>query len=72
MNMIERKPVKSEAIKSIGHDPSTNTLAVEFRNGSVHHYKNVPASAHVGLLDAKSIGGHFMKHIRDKYKSEKI
>ncbi len=69
---IERKPVQSSTIKSIGHDPTTNTLHVEFHNGGIYHYHGVPASAHVGLMDAKSIGAHFMKHIRDHYKHTKV
>src|SRR3546814_14208537 len=37
---MNRTPVKSSQIASIGHDPSTNTLAIEFKGGKVYHYSD--------------------------------
>jgi len=60
---MERKEVSSSSIKSIGHDPATNTMEVEFHSGKVYTYSNVPAEKHAEFISAKSIGGHFAKHI---------
>ena len=68
--MIERLPVSSSNIKSVGHDPSTNTLAVEFKDGSVYHYHDVEKDIHEGLVSAKSIGS-YLHSIKGKYKYSK-
>jgi hypothetical protein len=69
---IARMPVRSSNVKSVGHDPKSNTLQVEFHNGGVYEYKDVPASAHQAFVNARSVGGHFHAHIRDQYEDEKI
>lgn len=69
--MIERTPVDSSNIKSVGHDPKTNTLAVEFNNGSLYHYHDIPKTVHQELMSAKSVGSHLNKNIRGSYKYTK-
>jgi KTSC domain len=69
--MIERTPVKSSNISSIGHCPDTNTLAVEFKDGAVYHYHNFLKAAHSALLNAESIGSHFHQNIKNQYKYTK-
>ena len=39
---MERKNVVSSNIKSIGYDESAMVLEVEFNNGAVYQYYNVP------------------------------
>lgn len=56
---MNRTPVTSSGIKSIGHDPATDTLHVEFASGGVHEYEGVTSAEHAALMAAKSIGGHF-------------
>jgi hypothetical protein len=69
---IQRKPVRSSNIKSVGHDAKSNTLQVEFHGGAVHEYTGVPASAHQAFVNARSIGVHFHEHIKNDYESERI
>jgi hypothetical protein len=69
--MIERSPVNSSNIKSVGYDKDGKTLVVEFNNGSLYHYSDVPSSAHAELMAAKSVGSHLNKNIRGVYKHEK-
>lgn len=80
INMIE---VESSQIHSIGHDPETNTLAIQFYRGygrdqhpgAVYHYQNVPVAEFEALRDAESIGRHFGKNIKpfaDKYPFDKV
>lgn len=65
---IDLKPVESSQIHAIGHDPLTNTLAIQFKSkggpGSTYHYGNVPASMHADMLKAKSIGTFFGAHLK--------
>lgn len=57
-----RTPVTSGQIVSIGHNPATNQLHVEFRGGSVYEYDNVSADLHQEILgfdkEGKKIEGH--------------
>ena len=69
--MIERTPVQSSNVKSIGFHNDTNTLAVEFKDGSVYHYHDVPKDVHEGLVTAKSVGGYIHANVKGAYKHSK-
>jgi len=60
---IQRKPVRSSNIKSVGHDPKTNTLQVEFHSGAVHEYP-ATAAQHQEFIHAPSVGSYFHQHIK--------
>jgi KTSC domain len=51
-----RIPVASTSVVSVGYDPVALVLEIEFHNGHVYRYLNVPAAAHRLLLRAPSIG----------------
>jgi hypothetical protein len=66
--VITMDSVESSQIEAIGHDPSTNTLAIQFKGktgpGSVYHYANFTAALFAELKSAESIGSHFYKFIK--------
>jgi hypothetical protein len=66
--MIELTPVESSQIHAIGHDPETNTLAIQFKGkngpGSVYHYENFPADKFEQFKGAESIGRYFGANIK--------
>ncbi len=70
MNM-DRTPVKSSQLSSVGYDPETSILEVEFSTGAVYQYFQVKPEHHAALLAADSIGGHFGQHIRGKFPYQK-
>lgn len=61
---MKREPVESKSIVSIGYDPATSTLEVEFKGGRVYHYPDFAASDHEKLMAAQSKGTFFGKHIK--------
>jgi len=65
---IQLYQVESNQIHAIGHDPATNTLAIQFKAkggaGSTYHYANFDAQAFETFKSAKSIGQHFGAHIK--------
>ncbi len=69
---MRRIPVSSSNLVSVGYDSDSRILEVEFRQGAVYQYSNVPASIHDGLMDAASHGSYFHDHIRDKYPTAQI
>jgi len=64
MNM---QTVKSSVIKSIGHDPETKEMRVQFHNGKTYTYQGVSEEAHLDFVTSDSIGKHFNNHIAGKY-----
>jgi lysyl-tRNA synthetase class 2 len=56
----------SNVIKSFDYDGATQTLRVEFNNGSVYKYHDVPDSVYQELKIAPSVGQYFNTHIREK------
>lgn len=61
---MERIPVQSSNLASVGYDPATATLEVEFLNGSVYQYFGVPESVYEGLLNAPSKGSYLDQHVK--------
>lgn len=65
---IAMQPVTSSQITAIGHDPATDTLAIQFPSksgsGSLYHYQNFTAKDFAAFKSAPSIGSHFIKHIK--------
>lgn len=69
--MVERTPVTSSNVKSVGHNPDDNTLAIEYKDGSVYHYHDVPKDVHEQLVSSKSVGGFIYSSIKGVYKHSK-
>lgn len=65
---MERKPVKSSAIKSIGHDAEKKILEIEFHGGKVYHYHDFTADHFTDFQKAESIGRHFAAKIVGKFR----
>lgn len=67
-----RQSVSSSNIASVGYDNTTEVLEVEFLNGSVYEYRNVPTVVYEELMNASSHGSYFNREIRMSYPYEKI
>jgi len=80
MTDIALDSVESSQITAIGHDPETNTLAIQFKNwkgepASLYHYSNFTAEDFAAFKAAESIGKHFGQFIKPeavKYPYKKI
>ena len=69
---MQRIPVTSSNLVSVGYEAGTETLEVEFREARVYQYAQVPEDAYRALMDAPSKGSHFHHHIRDNYRTTRI
>jgi lysyl-tRNA synthetase class 2 len=58
---------QSTVIKSFDYDADKQILRVEFGNGSVYQYHDVPESIYKELKEAPSLGQYFNAYIRDKF-----
>ncbi|MEP6685821.1 MAG: KTSC domain-containing protein [Verrucomicrobiota bacterium] len=66
---IKREPVQSTALATVGYSKRLHALEVEFVNGAVYRYFDVPASLHRSLLAAESKARFYDQNIRGKYRS---
>ena len=64
---MERVPVASRSLVSVGYDADAGELEVEFRSGRVYRYAGVPATVHAWLMRNPRKGGLFNRTIRDRY-----
>ena len=69
---MDRHPVASSNIRSIGYNSSDQVLEIEFNDGSVYHYFGVPQFEYQGLMTASSHGTYLAKNIKNKYTYKKI
>ena len=72
MNSIALQPVQSSHIKSLGFDPRTNTMAVQFREGGIYHYHATPPQLYEEFLAAPSKGKFFRSAIKSRFRSAKV
>jgi len=69
---MKRITVDSSNIASIGYDPETMTLEVEFTNGNVYQYFDVPPSLHENLMLADSKGKFLHTQIKGLYRYARL
>ena len=69
---MDRTSVRSSNIHSIGYDPESSTLEVEFNTGSIYQYSNLPESEYEGLMNAVSKGRYLNRNIKGSYQATKI
>jgi non-canonical purine NTP pyrophosphatase (RdgB/HAM1 family) len=69
---MQRLPVDSTDIVSIGYDPKVRILEVEFKEGRVYQYLEVQPDEHRLLMKADSIGQRFQASIMGHYRYNRI
>ena len=69
---MERQSVQSSSLASIGYDAENEILEVEFLNGGVYQYLDVPSDVYQELMDANSHGVYFSANIRNNYTTRKV
>lgn len=64
VNTMERIPVESNNLASVGYDSVTSTLEIEFRSGRIYQYFAVSQEIYDGLMNAASKGSYFDHNIK--------
>jgi hypothetical protein len=67
---MERTPVQSSCVATVGYDPVTSVLEIEFKNGKVYRYQQVPRAAYRLLIQAPSIGRYVNEQIVPRFTAE--
>ena len=69
---IPRQQVQSSAIAKIGYSKRHHLLEIEFVNGAVYRYFDVPLSVYRALMSAESKARFYDSNIRKHYRSALI
>ena len=72
VNSVDRESVKSSSIRSVGYDPATGALEIEFETGPVYRYEGVPDFLYRGLVAARSKGKFFHTRISNRYPFQEV
>ena len=66
---IPREPVQSTAIARVGYSKRRHILEIEFVNGAVYRYFDVPLSVYHDLMSAESKARFYDSNIKKHYRS---
>ena len=64
--------VDSSNIATVGYDEDSSTLQVEFHNGGIYQYFDVPENLFLQLRDSESPGGFLAANIKGSYRYSKV
>jgi hypothetical protein len=69
---MERTPVESSSVASVGYDRVTCELEIEFLNGRVYRYSLVPPAVYRLLMQAPSIGAYVNRVIKPRFEAKSV
>ena len=64
---MRRERVRSSSVAYVGYDEAKHVLEIEFHNGNVYRYQDVPAAVYRLLLQARSIGDFVNTIVKPKF-----
>ena len=67
-----RIPVDSSNLASVGYNPWSGVLEIEFHGGRIYQYFGVPLDVYWGLMNATSHGKFFHAHIKGRVQYRRI
>jgi hypothetical protein len=69
---IQREQVASSNVASIGYDAPSETLEIEFQNGSIYQYYNVSEQLFHQLMEASSKGQFINTYIKNAHPYSRV
>jgi hypothetical protein len=67
-----RDSVASTNVASIGYDEASQTLEVEFMNGAIYQYYNVPAAVYEQIMQSQSKGAYLNTYVKNNYAYSRV
>lgn len=64
--------VASTSLESVSYSPDKCLLQLQFRDGAVYRYFDVPLERYRELLTADSKGVYFNRYIRNQYHFQEV
>jgi hypothetical protein len=59
--------VNSSAILSVGYDEQTARMKIQFQQGEIYDFCNVPLNVYNSLMKSSSKGTYYNIYIKDRY-----
>jgi hypothetical protein len=72
LSHIPRQRVDSSAIAKVGYSKRRRVLEIEFVNGAIYRYLDVPSSVYRDLISAESKARFYDFNIKGKYRSARV
>ena len=72
VSRIPRHPVESTAIAKVGYSKHRHILEIEFVNGAVYRYSDVPVTVYRDLMAAESKARFYDSNVKGHYRSVPI
>lgn len=69
---MDRLPVSSSTIASVGYDETIQVLEVEFIKTGIYQYMNVPLPTYEALMAAPSLGVFLNANIKGQFPYERL
>ena len=69
---MERQFIESSMIKSIGYDPNSSTLEIEFNNDAVWQYFDFLEYLWYEFKSSESKGKFFHREIKNQYSESRV
>lgn len=67
VSRMKREPVESTALAAVGYSQKFHFLEIEFQDGLIYRYENVPGGLYTALLKAESKARYYNQHIRGRF-----
>ncbi|ARL61649.1 KTSC domain-containing protein [Burkholderia pseudomallei] len=69
---MNRDPVASSNIASVGYDETSQTMEVEFHSGAVYQYYNVGLELYEQMMQASSKGQFLHAYVKNAYPYSRV
>jgi len=69
---IKRQPVASTALAAVGYSERSDTLEIEFHNGRIYRYMEVPLPVYREFMAAESRRRFYHSKVRGKYRALRV
>ncbi|MGA2105641.1 KTSC domain-containing protein [Methanoregula sp.] len=69
---MERLPVKSCILRSVGYDDTMKNMEIEFHSGLVFQYSGVPSKVYSDLVSSTAVGKYFSEKVRNRFRAKQI
>lgn len=69
---MNRNPVASSSLVSVGYDEQAQTLEIEFNNGGIYQYYNINSGLFEQFMQAPSKGQFLHVYIKNAYAYSRV
>jgi DNA helicase HerA-like ATPase len=69
---VERQPVESSSVLSVGYDEPSQTVEIEFKGSGVYQYYNVPQVIFDQMMASESVGKFINTYIKPAYACSRV